>query len=143
MFCCRQQKIQKMCHFFVIFVFQDLQNSVPCLLTWISFFYIKFANFWYITCTVLNLIPIWSWVYGLTCKTEYSKSNNIQLYTDDNKSKYSSSTKGTLKSTERFYEKLYTKETSTAAITKFLSKFPDRKEISNKHFNLCEAERCL
>ena len=47
MFCCRQQKIQKMCHFFVIFVFQDLQNSVPCLLTWISFFYIKFENFCY------------------------------------------------------------------------------------------------
>ena len=75
-FCCCQQKIQKICHFF-IYAFQDLQNSVACLLTWISFFYIKFGNFSYITCSVPNLVPIWSWVYGLTWITEYSKSNNI------------------------------------------------------------------
>ena len=62
---------------FFIFAFQDLQNSVPCLLTWISFFYIKFANFEYITCSVPNLIPTWSWSHGLKWKTEYSKSNNI------------------------------------------------------------------
>ena len=29
------------------------------LLTYINLFYIKFANFWYITCFVPNLIPIW------------------------------------------------------------------------------------
>ena len=38
------------------------------------------------------------------------------------------------------YEKLYTKQTSTAATTEFLSKLPDIKRISNEHFNLCEAE---
>ena len=77
MFCCRQQKSTKNVPFFFIFAFQDLQNSVPCLLTWISFFYIKFANFWYITCPVPNLIPILSWVYGLTSRREHSKSNNV------------------------------------------------------------------
>ena len=34
------------------------------LLTLMSCFYIKFANFWYITCFVLNLIPIWSRSHG-------------------------------------------------------------------------------
>ena len=38
---------------------------------------------------------------------------------------------------------LYTKETSTAATTKFLSKIPNRKKKSNEHFNLCEAETSL
>ena len=88
------KKHKKMCLFF-IFVFQELQNSVPCPLTRISFLNIKFANFWYITCSVLNLIPVWSWVHGLTWKTEYSKCSNILLYTDDNKSKYYSNTKDT------------------------------------------------
>ena len=46
MFYCHQQKIQKICFFF-IFVFQGFQNSVPSLLTWISFFSIKFENFCY------------------------------------------------------------------------------------------------
>ena len=41
------------------------------------------------------------------------------------------------------YEKLYTKQTSTAATTEFLSKIPNRKKISNEHFNLCEAEISL
>ena len=62
---------------FFIFAFQDLQNLVLCLLIKMFFFYIKFANFWYITCSDPCLIPIWSWVYGLTWKTEYSKSSNI------------------------------------------------------------------
>ena len=39
-----------------------------------------------------------------------------------------------------FYEKFYTKQTSIAASTEFLSKIPNRKKISNEHFNLCEAE---
>ena len=75
---------------YFIFAFQDLQNSAPwgpppplhnalvckiciympkmilsSLLTYISFSYIKFANFWYITCFVPNLIPIWPWSHGL------------------------------------------------------------------------------
>ena len=41
---------------------------------------------------------------------------------------------------QKNYEKLYTKQTSTAATTEFISKIPNRKEISNEHFNLCEAE---
>ena len=44
---------------------------------------------------------------------------------------------------QKFYEKLYTKQTSTAATTEFLSKIPNRKKISNEHFNLCEAEISL
>ena len=34
----------------------------------------------------------------------------------------------------KIYEKLYTKQTSTAATTKFLSKIPGRKKISNECF---------
>ena len=143
MFCCRQQKIQKMCQFFSSFMFQAFQNSVSCLLIRISFFYITFANFWYITCSVPNFIPIWSWVYGLTWKTEYSKSNNIQWYIDDNKSRYSRNTKGIFKSAKKIYEKLYTKQTSTTATTEFLSKIPNRKKISNELFNLSETEKSL
>ena len=32
---------------------------------------------------------------------------------------------------------------STAATTEFLGKIPNKKKISNEHFNLCEAERSL
>ena len=39
--------------------------------------------------------------------------------------------------------KLYTKWTSAAATTKFVSKIPNGKKISNEHFNLCEAEISL
>ena len=67
-----------------------------------------------------------------------------ELYTDDNKSKYSSNPKYILKSAKKFYEKLYTKETtSKAAITEFLSKIPNRKKISNEQFYLCEAKISL
>ena len=50
---------------------------------------------------------------------------------------------GILKSAKRFYEKLYTKKTSTAATTEFLSKTPGWKKISNEQFNLCEVEAFL
>ena len=36
--------------------------------------------------------------------------------------------------------KLYTNWTSTAATTEFVCKLPNKKKISNEHFNLCEAE---
>ena len=36
--------------------------------------------------------------------------------------------------------KLYTKQTSTSATTEFLCKIPNRKKISNEHFDLCETE---
>ena len=66
----------------------------------------------------------------------------FELYNDDNKSKYSSSPKDFF-ILKKNYEKLYTKQTSTAGTTKFLSKILNRKKISNKHFNLCEAEISL
>ena len=66
----------------------------------------------------------------------------FELYTDDNKSKYSSNPKDILKSAKKIM-KLYTKWTSTAATTEFVCKIPNRKKISNEHFNLCEAEISL
>ena len=41
------------------------------------------------------------------------------------------------------YEKLYIEQTFTAATTEFVRKIPNRKKISNEHFNLCEAEISL
>ena len=41
------------------------------------------------------------------------------------------------------YENLYPKQTSTAATTKFVQKSPNRKKISNEHFNICEVETSL
>ena len=56
-----------------------------------------------------------------------------ELYTDNNKSKYSSNSKDILKSAKKFYEKLYTMETtSKVTITKTLSKILNRKKISNE-----------
>ena len=65
-----------------------------------------------------------------------------ELYTDDNKSKYSSNHKDILKSAKKVM-KLYTKWTSTAATAEFVCKIPNRKKISNEHFNLCETEISL
>ena len=71
------------------------------------------------------------------------KSQTIfELYTDDNKSKYSSNPMNILKSAKKIM-KLYTKWTSTAATTEFVCKIPNRKKISNEHFNLCEVEISL
>ena len=65
-----------------------------------------------------------------------------ELYTDDNKSKYSSNPKDVFISATKFFETLYTKETTSkaAATTKFLSKNPNRKKISNEQLNVCEAK---
>ena len=63
----------------------------------------------------------------------------FELYTDDNKSKYSSNPMNILKSAKKIM-KLYTKWTSTAATTEFVWKIPNRKKISYENFNLCEAE---
>ena len=57
--------------------------------------------------------------------------------------KYSSNTKDILKSSKKFYEKLDTKQTSTAATTEFLCKIPNKKKKSNEHFNLREADISL
>ena len=65
----------------------------------------------------------------------------FELYTDDNKSKYSSNPMNILKSEKKM--KLYTKCTSTAATTEFVWKIPNRKKISYENFNLCEAELSL
>ena len=60
------------------------------------------------------------------------------------KSKYSSSPKDILKSQKKNHEKLYTKETTSKAVTtEFLSKIPNGKKISDEDFNLCEAEASL
>ena len=66
----------------------------------------------------------------------------FELYTDDNKSKYSSNSEDILNSAKKIM-KLYTKWTSTAAITEFVCKIPNRKKIFNEHFNLCETEISL
>ena len=66
----------------------------------------------------------------------------FELYTDDNKSKYSSNQMSILKSAKK-YMKLYTKRTFRAATTEFVRKISNRKEISYEHFNLCEAEISL
>ena len=66
----------------------------------------------------------------------------FELYTDDNKSKYSSNPMNILKSAKKIM-KLYTKWTSTAATTEFVCKIPNRKKKSNEHFNLCEVEISL
>ena len=61
----------------------------------------------------------------------------FELYTYDNKSEYFSNPQDILKSTKIIYKNLYTKQTSTAATTEFLSK------KYNEHFNLYEAEISL
>ena len=66
----------------------------------------------------------------------------FELYTDDNKSKYSSNPMNILKSAKKIM-KLYTKWTSTAATTEFVCKISNRKKMSNEDFNLCEAEISL
>ena len=63
----------------------------------------------------------------------------FELYTDDNKSKYSSNPMHILKSAKKIM-KLYTKCTSTAATIEFDWKIPNRKKISYEHFKLREAE---
>ena len=61
----------------------------------------------------------------------------FKLHTDHNKSKNS---KSIFKFAKKKKKKIYTKQTSTAATTDFLSKFPDAKKMSNEHFNLCDTE---
>ena len=42
---------------------------------------------------------------------------------------------------KNLYEKLYTKQaTSKTATTEFISKIPNRNEIPNEKFHLCEAK---
>ena len=67
-----------------------------------------------------------------------------KLYTDDSKSRHSSNPKYVLKSLKYFYETLYTKETNPkAATTKCLAKIPNREEILNEQFSLCEIKMSL
>ena len=67
----------------------------------------------------------------------------FELYTDDNKSKYSSSPLNILKSEKKKKIKLCTKCTTRAATTEFVWKIPNRKKISYENVNLCEAEISL
>ena len=66
----------------------------------------------------------------------------FELYTDDNKSKYSSNPKDILQSAKKIM-KLYTNWTFTAATTEDVSKISNIRKISNEHFNLCQAEISL
>ena len=67
-----------------------------------------------------------------------------ELYTDDNKSKYSSNPRDIFKSTKKNYETFYNKETTSKAATiEFLAKIPNRKKISNQQFNLGETRVSL
>ena len=63
-----------------------------------------------------------------TWKREYAKSI-FELYTDDNKSKYSSNPKDIPKSAKKNMK--FTKRVSTAATTAFAIKISNRKKISN------------
>ena len=65
----------------------------------------------------------------------------FELYTDDDKSKYSSSPKDILKSEKKNMEN--PKQTSTGGTTKVLSKIHNRRKDSIEHFNLCEEKISL
>ena len=68
-----------------------------------------------------------------TWRIESTKSIS-ELYTDDNKSKYSSNPKDISKSPKKIHEKFYTKETtSKASTTKFLAKFLTEKKYLIKN----------
>ena len=60
----------------------------------------------------------------------------FELYTDDNKSKYSSNPKDILQSAKKIM-KLYTNWTFTVATTEDVSKISNIRKMSNEHFNLC------
>ena len=65
----------------------------------------------------------------------------LELYTDDNKSKYSSNSMNIIKSAKKKKKmKIYTKWPSKVATTYFVWKITNRKKMSYEHFNLCEVE---
>ena len=67
-----------------------------------------------------------------------------ELYTDDNKSKYSRNSKDNFKFENKFFKKIYSKEaTSKFFATNFFSKSVNRKKIFNEQFNLCEVKKFL
>ena len=49
------------------------QRTFTSLLTYISFFYIVFANTWYMKCFAPHLIPIWSRYHGLLLMKSWSE----------------------------------------------------------------------
>ena len=53
-------------HFVLVCKIPIYMPKMTSPLTQISFFYIKFANFWYIICFVPYLIPIWPRSHGLS-----------------------------------------------------------------------------
>ena len=69
-----------------------------------------------------------------------------ELYIDDNQSKHSRNPTDILKSAKKFlWKTLYqtdtaASKTSKTVTTEFISKIPNRKEISNELFHLCEAK---
>ena len=63
-------------------------------------------------------------------RQNFQNQTMLELYTYDNKSKYSSNPKNILKSVNKFYSKFYTMETiSKAVTTEFLSKISYKKYV--------------
>ena len=62
----------------------------------------------------------------------------LELYTDDNKLKYSSNPTDILKSTKKVM-----RNSTTVATTEFVCKILNRKKTSNEYFILFEAEISL
>ena len=66
-----------------------------------------------------------------------------ELYSNDNKSKYSANRKDIFKYSKINYETLYIKETTSKAATEFLTKIPNRKKTSNEQLNFCKVKISL
>ena len=69
-------------------------------------------------------------------KDDMRNQKMTELYTDGQKTKYSSNPNGLPKSVPNFYEKFYSK-------TATFSKTHNRTKISNEKFHLCEVEISL
>ena len=81
-------------------------------------------------------------------KQNMQNQTKSELSTDDEKSKYSSNPNDILKPAKNFYEKLYTKETSSKTATPEIistisTSVSNRKKIWNKQFQHCEANNFL
>ena len=92
--------------------------------------------------TNLVLIP-WTDLKDRIFKIKQYLDTDDNIYTGDNKSKYFSNPKEILNSAKKNYENSTPSKLPQPAITEFLSKIPDRKKISNGHFNFSEAEMSL
>ena len=80
-------------------------------------------------------------VFKRHLKNQHNQTTS-ELYTDDNKQQYSSNLEDIFKSAKKCYGTLYTKETSSKALTtKFFSKISNKK--NNEQYNLSDAKISL